>query len=72
MDDMTVKEFNYKINAVIEYLENNKGHDYKLYNHDLDAEEPDSDIVEYAEDVKDIFNTYINYINNPNRDELPF
>jgi len=72
MDDITVREFNYKMDAVIEYLKNNKGYDHKLYNHDPDAEEPDSDIVEYADDAKDIFNNYINYINDPNKDELPF
>ena len=68
MQDITIREFNYKINAVIEYLKNNNGHDDKLYNHNPD--EADSDIVEYAEDAKYIFN---NYINRPTIEaELPF
>jgi len=58
MVDRTVREFNYKINAVIEYLKNNNGHDEKLYNRNPD--DADSDIVEYAEDAQEIFNNYIN------------
>jgi len=43
----------YKIKSIIEYLNNNEGYDYKLYNHlcPIDDLEPDSNIVEYAEDV---------------------
>lgn len=46
-------ELLYKINAIIEYLKENKGDDYKLYNHLCPDNniEPDSNIVEYAEDV---------------------
>lgn len=46
-------ELLYKINAIIEYLKENKGYDYKLYNQLCpdNNNEPDSNIVEYAEDV---------------------
>ena len=46
----------YKLDAVVDYLKNNGGYEYKVYNHlcpDINTE-PDSNIVEYAEDVKDI------------------
>ena len=45
-------ELLYKLNTIIEYLKNNDGYDYKLYNKLCpDMENPDSNIVEYAEDV---------------------
>ena len=45
-------ELIYKIEAVIEYLKNNNGYNYKLYNHLCPGYGvPDSNIVEYAEDV---------------------
>ena len=54
-------ELIYKINAIIDYLKNNNGYDYKLYNK-LCPEygEPDSNIVEYAEDVLYMINLLIN------------
>ncbi len=51
----------YKLEAVIEYLKNNSGYDYELYNHLCPRmEEPDSNIVEYAEDVLYLVNLLIN------------
>ncbi len=53
---MREDEVLYKIDAIIKYLKDNKGYDYKLYNRlcpDNDVE-PDSNIVEYAVDVLDI------------------
>lgn len=49
-------ELLYKIDVIIDYLKENKGHEYKLYNRVCPDNniEPDSDIVEYAEDVKNI------------------
>ena len=49
-------ELIYKIETLIEYLKNNGGYDYKLYNRLCPDNymEPDSDIVEYEEDVKNI------------------
>ena len=45
-------ELIYKLEAVIEYLKNNGGYDYELYNKLCpDIAEPDSNIVEYAEDI---------------------
>ena len=58
-------ELIYKIEAVIEYLKNNNGYNYKLYNHLCpDYGDPDSNIVEYAEDILDIINELINIIDN--------
>ena len=53
-------ELLYKLNTVIEYLKNNNGYNYKLYNQlCLDYEAPDSNIVEYAEDVLYMINLLI-------------
>lgn len=49
-------ELLYKIDVIIEHLKENNGHEYKLYNRvcpDNDIE-PDSTIIEYAEDVKNM------------------
>ena len=54
-------EIIYKMEAVIEYLKNNGGYDYELYNRLCPGmEEPDSNIVEYAEDVLYMINILIN------------
>ena len=49
-------ELLYKIDVIIEYLKESNVHEYKLYNRvcpDNDIE-PDSTIIEYAEDVKNM------------------
>ena len=54
-------ELIYKLEAVIEYLKNNSGYNYKLYNRIYpEIGEPDSNIVEYAEDVLYLVNLLIN------------
>ena len=58
-------ELLYKLNTIIEYLKNNNGYDYQLYNRLCpDMGEPDSNIVEYAEDVLEIVENLINIIDN--------
>lgn len=53
-------EIIYKMKAVIEYLKNNSGYDYELYNRLRPGiGEPDSNIVEYAEDVLYMINLLI-------------
>ena len=55
-------ELIYKMEAVIEYLKNNGGYDYKLYNRlSPGMGEPDSSIVEYAEDVLQMINILLEY-----------
>ena len=50
-------EIIYKMEAVIEYLKNNNGYDYELYNRLCPGMgESDSNIVEYAEDVLSMIN----------------
>ena len=50
-------EIIYKMEAVIEYLKNNDGYNYELYNRLCPSMgEPDSNIVEYAEDVLSMIN----------------
>ena len=53
-------ELIYKLEAVIKYLKNNGGYDYKLYNRLCPGmRKPDSNIVEYAEDIFEIVNKLI-------------
>ena len=54
-------ELIYKLEIIIEYLKNNGGYDYKLYNRLCPGMgELDSNIVEYAEDVLYMINLLIN------------
>lgn len=53
-------ELIYKLESVIEYLKNNGGNDYKIYNRLCPGMgKPDSNIVEYAEDVLYLVNLLI-------------
>lgn len=53
-------EIIYKMETIIEYLKNNDGYNYELYNRLCPGiGEPDSNIVEYAEDVLDMINLLI-------------
>ena len=53
-------ELIYKMNAIIDYLKDNNGYNYKLYNKLCPGNgEPDSNIVEYAEDIFEIVNKLI-------------
>lgn len=59
-------ELLYKIDVIIEYLKESNGQEYKLYNRvcpDNDIE-PDSNIIEYAEDVKNIAKEIIKILEN--------
>ena len=50
-------ELLYKIDVIIEYLKESNGNKYKLYNRACpdNGIEPDSNIIEYAEDIKNMF-----------------
>ncbi len=63
-------ELLYKIKTIIEYLKDNGGYDYSLYNHlcPINDLEPDSNIVEYAEDVLEMINLLL--IDNKQSDTL--
>lgn len=53
-------ELIYKLETVIEYLKNNNGYNYKLYNRLCPGiGKPDSNIVEYAEDILNMINIII-------------
>lgn len=53
-------ELIYKLETIIEYLKNNDGYDYKVYNRLCPGiGEPDSNIVEYAEDILCMINLLI-------------
>jgi hypothetical protein len=58
---MNKDELIYKIKAIIEYLKDNGGYDYEVYNHLCPGMgKPDSNIVEYAEDILNMVNIIIN------------
>jgi len=59
-------ELLYKLGVIIKYLKDNKGYEYKLYNRVCPDNniEPDSNIIEYAEDVKNIVNEIIKKLEN--------
>jgi len=59
-------EMLYKLEVIIKYLKDNKGYEYKLYNRVCPDNniEPDSNIIEYAEDVKNIVNEIIKKLEN--------
>lgn len=53
-------ELIFKLKTVIEYLKKNGGYNYKLYNRLCPGMgKPDSNIVEYAEDIFEIVNKLI-------------
>ena len=53
-------ELIYKLETVIEYLKNNNGYDQGLYNKLCpDIVELDSNIVEYSEDILNLFELLI-------------
>ena len=53
-------ELIFKLETVIQYLKKNGGYDYKLYNRLCPGMgKPDSNIVEYAEDIFEIVNKSI-------------
>ena len=49
-------ELLYKLDVIINYLKENNGYEYKLYNRVCPDNniEPDLNVIEYAEDVKNI------------------
>ncbi len=54
-------EIIYKMETIIEYLKNNDGYNYELYNRLCPGMgKPDSNIVEYAEDVLYMINLLVN------------
>ena len=58
---MNKDELIYNIKAIIEYLKDNGGYDYEVYNHLCPGMgKPDSNIVEYAEDILNMVNIIIN------------
>lgn len=62
-------ELLYKIDAVIRYLKEYNGYDCKLYNRLCPGDdEPDSNIVEYAEDVRYLVNKLLDKNNAQNID----
>ena len=66
-------ELNYKIDAIIEYLKNNGGYDYKVYSRTCShfSNIQDSNIVEYAEDIKNEISELLDPI-DIDFEDLPF
>ena len=67
-------EIMYKINTIIDYLKKHNGKKYKLYNRTcpITGMEPDSNIVEYAKDVKIMIDVLLKGYDNSTNEYLPF
>ena len=56
-------ELLYKMDAIIKFLQKNNGYNYKLYNRLCPGMgQPDSNIVEYAEDCLEFINELIDIV----------
>ena len=63
-----IEELEYKMEAVLKYLKKYGGYDYKLYNRLCPKKgiSPDSNIVEYMEDIISIIDTILECTNLKN------
>lgn len=69
-----LREVNAKLEAIITFLKEHDGETYEMYNHvcPSDNNEPDSNIIEYAEDVKEIINKMAITFIKIDKEDLPF
>lgn len=52
LDNIELRELEFKLEVIMYFLVTKDGYSFKLYNHPLPhSEEPDSNIIEYMEDV---------------------
>ncbi len=52
LDEIEERELDFKLEVIMYFLVVRDGYSFRLYNHPSpDADEPDSNIVEYLEDV---------------------
>ena len=57
LDEIQERELLFKLQVIKKFLEDNGGINFKLYNRSCpDFNEPDSNIVEYLNDVVDLIN----------------
>ena len=64
-------ELIYKMETIIKYLKKHNGYKYKLYNRLCPGMgEPDSNIVEYAEDCLELVNELIRIVDNKQIQDL--
>jgi len=61
LDEIKKRELLYKLETVKQFLIFNNGHEHKLYNHICPSDNtvPDSNIVEYLEDIEHIVSNLI-------------
>ena len=60
LSDVEISELKFKLEVVMYFLISRNGYSFKLFNHPLpDSDEPDSDIIEYMEDVMNLVSRII-------------
>ena len=60
LSDIEIRELKFKLEVVMYFLVSRNGYSFKLFNHPLpDSDEPDSDIIEYMEDIMNLVSRII-------------
>lgn len=57
LDEIEIRELDFKLEVIMYYLIHTNGYAFKLFNHPLPyTKEPDSNIIEYMEDIINLIN----------------
>ena len=60
LSDIEIRELKFKLEVIMYFLVSRNGYSFKLFNHPLpDSDEPDSDIIEYMEDIMNLVSRII-------------
>ena len=60
LSDIEIRELKFKLEVIMYFLVSRNGYSFKLFNHPLpDSNEPDSDIIEYMEDIMNLVSRII-------------
>ena len=60
LNNIEIRELKFKLEVVMYFLVSRNGYSFKLFNHTLpDSDEPDSDIIEYMEDIMNLVSKII-------------
>lgn len=60
LSNIEIRELKFKLEVVMYFLVSRNGYSFKLFNHTLpDSDEPDSDIIEYMEDIMNLVSKII-------------
>ena len=60
LSNIEIRDVKFKLEVVMYFLVSRNGYSFKLFNHTLpDSDEPDSDIIEYMEDIMNLVSKII-------------